>query len=100
MIPCPYKYYIGIECLGCGIQRSFWSLLDLEIYKSFMYFPGLIPLIIFLILELLLLLNIKNFSDRNWSRFFGITALTIQMLTYLLRMLDILPWTCEIDHIC
>ena len=100
MIPCPYKYYLGIECLGCGIQRSFWSLVDLNIIDSIKYFPGLIPLLIFLILELLILFKFKYFQNRTWSKYFGLGAIIIQVVTYTLRLLDIIPWTCEIDHIC
>jgi len=100
MIPCPYKYYFDVECLGCGIQRSFWSFVDFNFIDSFKYFPALIPLAIFLILEILVLFKIKYFQDRAWSKYFGIGALIIQVVTYVLRILDVVPWTCEIDHIC
>ncbi len=47
---CIYKGYLGIQCPGCGMQRSFSALLRGEIKESFMLFPALIPLMFTLIL--------------------------------------------------
>src|SRR5438105_3347576 len=54
-MPCLYKKLIGIDCPGCGIQRSFVKLLSGDIYESFMIYPALVPLLftlLFLILHL------------------------------------------------
>ncbi len=82
------------------MQRSFWSLVEFNFIDSFKYFPALIPLGIYLILEILMLFKIQFFMHKSWSKYFGIGALIIQVITYILRMLDIIPWTCELDHIC
>ena len=34
MIPCFSKKYLGIECPGCGLQRSFIALLKGNIVES------------------------------------------------------------------
>lgn len=52
---CMYKKILGIECPGCGMQRSFIALLKGDFWVSLQLFPALIPLIlmfIFLVLHL------------------------------------------------
>lgn len=41
MLPCPTKKFLGIECFGCGMQRSLALLLDGEFYKAFQMFPAI-----------------------------------------------------------
>lgn len=53
MITCSWKKTVGIDCPGCGFQRSFWDLLQGEFYDSIMLFPATIPLIATIILLLL-----------------------------------------------
>ena len=53
---CFYKKYLGVECPGCGMQRSFIALLKGEIAESFVLFPALLPtvtLILYLVLHLI-----------------------------------------------
>ena len=47
---CPFKEYYGIDCLGCGAQRSVILLLKGDFTESFITYPGLIPIIILIIL--------------------------------------------------
>lgn len=61
MLPCPWKEYLGIECLGCGMQRAFVELLKGNIIESVQYYPALIPIILmFLFLPLHLKFNFKK----------------------------------------
>lgn len=56
MASCFYKKYFGIECPGCGIQRSFIYLLKGDLVHSLKIFPALIPTVfmfIFLILHII-----------------------------------------------
>jgi hypothetical protein len=41
---CPWKKHFGIECLGCGMQRSFIELLRGNIFESIKLYPALIPM--------------------------------------------------------
>ncbi len=55
MFSCPYKKHIGIECLGCGMQRALIELLKGNIIESIILYPALIPtiaLFLFLILHI------------------------------------------------
>ena len=42
-IPCFFKHYFGIECPGCGFQRSLWALLQGDLAESLRLYPALIP---------------------------------------------------------
>ena len=58
MAPCFYKKFLGVECPGCGMQRSIIALLKGDFYESFMLYPAL-PLIIILIVLLIVHLIFK-----------------------------------------
>ena len=56
LLPCPIKHFFGIECPGCGMQRSIIELLKGNILDSIMLYPPLIPMII---LFAILIINLK-----------------------------------------
>lgn len=41
MIPCLNKHLFGIECFGCGTQRSFLFLLKGDFVSAFHMFPAI-----------------------------------------------------------
>jgi hypothetical protein len=47
LIPCPFKYFTGIDCPGCGFQRSIVALIQGDLHKSFSLYPPAIPLLLF-----------------------------------------------------
>jgi len=55
MLPCLSKKYFGMECPGCGMQRSFIELLKGNFQESFLLYPPLLPvlaMVIFLFIQL------------------------------------------------
>lgn len=96
MIPCPYKYFFGIECIGCGLQRSIFSIYNFELIQSIRFFPGLIPLILFLILEIFYFFGFKSKKMKLFIFIFGISAFIIQLTSYILKWFGLMPWTSEI----
>ncbi|WP_295830552.1 DUF2752 domain-containing protein [uncultured Winogradskyella sp.] len=55
MLPCMWKKNFGIDCLGCGMQRSFNFLLQGEFIAALHMYPAIYTLIImfaYLILHL------------------------------------------------
>jgi len=48
MLPCFTKKIIGMDCPGCGIQRSISLLFQGDIVNSFLMYPALIPIIFLL----------------------------------------------------
>jgi hypothetical protein len=47
LLPCPFKYVTGLDCPGCGFQRSVLALLQGDLHKSFLLYPAAIPLLLF-----------------------------------------------------
>jgi hypothetical protein len=47
LLPCPFKYFTGIDCPGCGFQRAALALLQGNLQQSFHLYPPAIPLILF-----------------------------------------------------
>ncbi|WP_407479578.1 DUF2752 domain-containing protein [Elizabethkingia miricola] len=44
-LQCVIKENTGVDCPGCGLQRSVEYLLNGEVMKSLQIYPGLIPLV-------------------------------------------------------
>ncbi|WP_084163697.1 DUF2752 domain-containing protein [Olivibacter sitiensis] len=59
LLPCPFKYFTGHDCPGCGLQRSLLFLLKGDLANSFRLYPATIPLLLLAIFYLL----------RNWLKF-------------------------------
>ncbi len=52
MLPCLNKTIFGVECPGCGIQRSVMLLLDGNFIEAFKMYPAIytmVPLFAFLL---------------------------------------------------
>ena len=45
MLPCFNKQILGIECLGCGLQRSILLLLKGDFIAAFFMYPAIYPII-------------------------------------------------------
>jgi hypothetical protein len=85
MLPCLNKKLFGVECFGCGFQRSFFHLIKGEFTEAFLLYPAIYTLIIFL---LFVLLNLK-FKFKN-ARKIILTLATINILiiviSYIIKM--------------
>lgn len=49
LLSCQWKDTLGVECLGCGLQRSFIYLLKGEFIGAFYVYPAIYSLIVMLI---------------------------------------------------
>jgi hypothetical protein len=89
LLACPFKYITGIDCPGCGLQRSFIELLEGNIRESFFLYPALFPLIIttlFLVFHL-------NFRIPNGSRIMMglfIVTTSVIVISYILKQVQFL----------
>lgn len=60
-LPCFYKKISGIDCPGCGMQRSFIRLIEGDFMGSIQLYPALLPLIfVFVFLGMHLGFKFKN----------------------------------------
>ena len=81
---CSIKEATGIDCLGCGMQRSIICLLRGDLYGSIRYYPPLLFLISYIVVVILYLTNLLQvFSDR--IRHMTYALLTIVVLSYILK---------------
>jgi len=55
LIPCPFKKLTGIDCPGCGFQRSIIALLQGDVMQSLTYYPATL-----LLLSILLYMALNN----------------------------------------
>ncbi len=61
ILSCPTKQLIDINCLGCGLQRSFVFLLKGDLTASFYMYPALVPMILMIgYLIIHILFKLKN----------------------------------------
>ena len=85
MLPCGYKAIFGIDCPGCGFQRSCIALLKGHFSESFFLYPATIPILItgiFLIFE-----NKFHLSHSKLVKTtLYISVLTIIFVSYTIKM--------------
>ncbi|MFD2891255.1 DUF2752 domain-containing protein [Flavobacterium chuncheonense] len=85
MLPCLNKKLFGIECPGCGTQRSIILLLEGDFIGAFKMFPAIYTLLLLLVLITL------HFTDksRNYTKaIIGIAILNaiITIIAYVIKM--------------
>jgi len=84
MMTCPSKAVFGMECPGCGMQRSFLLLLDGKVGESIQMYPALIPIMLTLIYLVLHLRYRFKHGARNLMWMHGINA-TIILVNYVAK---------------
>lgn len=89
MLECTIKSGTGVECPGCGMQRSFIALLKGDLIGSLQYNPALIPaLILFLFTALHLIFNFKNGGKiLVWGYVFTVA---VMMINYILKLCGVI----------
>ena len=83
---CFYKQNFGVECPGCGMQRSLIELLKGNFYESLVFYPALIPTV-FLVLFLILHLVFKFRNGANILKIMFIVNTSIVVLSYIYKLL-------------
>ena len=86
LLSCSYKKYLGVECPGCGMQRSFIELLKGNFYESLVLYPALMPTL-FLIIYLIIHLIFKFKNGALILKIVFILNATIMVLNYIYKLL-------------
>ena len=63
LLPCLNKQILGLECPGCGLQRSVLLLFEGEFAAAFFMYPAIYPMILllsFLLLDQLFKIKYAN----------------------------------------
>jgi len=85
MLPCMNKKLFGVECPGCGMQRSAALLFKGEFAEAFFMYPGIYPLL-FLLLFILTSFVVDIRFERQIKIGLGIlTGITI-ITSYIIKM--------------
>lgn len=85
MLACPYKKYFGIDCFGCGMQRSLGALLKGNLIESFYFYPALLPMI-FMFLFLIAHLIFKFKNGGTWLKYNFIFVVAIVVLNFIAKL--------------
>ena len=64
MLPCLNKQFFGVDCMGCGMQRSISLLLHGEFVEAFKMYPAIYTLILLFALIVLNMFKKFNFSHK------------------------------------
>ncbi len=78
-MPCQWKSLTGIDCFGCGMQRSIIELLKGNIWESIQAFPALIPLIV----SIFLLIVHLSFNFKRTLLYFKISIIFTFVLMFI-----------------
>jgi hypothetical protein len=86
MPACFYHKYLGIDCPGCGFQRSLIYLLKGDIVASLKMFPALIPILIMLF-YLVFHLIFKFKKGHKVLLYLFITSASLIVINYIFKIL-------------
>ena len=89
LFTCFFKSHLGIECPGCGMQRSLISLLKGDLIESLQYHAALVPFILTILL-LLIQLKIKHVNGGKWVMWAFILTSVITVVQYIARQIILL----------
>jgi hypothetical protein len=84
-LPCFYKHYFGLDCLGCGMQTAFILLLKGKYLESMRTYPALLPTF-FLILFLILHLIFKFKKGAAILKLTFIITVSIMVISYVVHL--------------
>ena len=85
LIPCLNKKLFGVECLGCGFQRSFLHLIRGEFAEAFHLYPAIYTLVVFLIF-IIMHLKFKYKNGKKIIRILAIINIIVIVISYIIKM--------------
>ncbi len=91
MLTCFSKYYFGIECPGCGVQRSFICLIRGDFMDSLALYPALLPFILFSVVGTLSLFKNIHINSK-WIVGLALGTTIIMLGHYVLKVTGNAPW--------
>lgn len=85
MLPCLSKTFFGIECLGCGFQRSFLFLINGDFIAAFKMYPAIFTLL-GLFLFILINFRMKFKQSKKIISSLAYLNLSIMVVNYLIKI--------------
>ncbi|SFW13007.1 Protein of unknown function [Sinomicrobium oceani] len=85
LLPCPFKWFTGIDCPGCGFQRSFLALLQGDLVRSLELYPATIPFLLLCVIALRYVVSTPGKKSVVLRTTFFLTG-GIMMVSYAVKM--------------
>jgi len=85
MLPCANKWLFGIDCPGCGLQRSLALLIEGEFGRAWHMFPPIYSMLLFCFFLGLHLID----KSRNYQKIVIATAIlngAIMIISYIYKI--------------
>lgn len=86
LLPCFYKQLTGIDCPGCGMQRSFIELLKGDFFASLSVYPAL-PFVFFTLIFTAVHLWFKFKNGAAVIKYSFIVTTSVVMVSYIIRLI-------------
>lgn len=86
LLPCPTKYFFGVECPGCGMQRAIIELLRGNLVESIKLYPPLIPMLLMLVV-LIINLKVNSVVWQKVLKIFFIANVAIILINYIFKFI-------------
>ncbi len=85
MLPCMFKEFFGMDCIGCGFQRALDLLLHGEFINAFYMFPAIYSTLFFFASGAYYLV-FPNPKNSKIVVFFAISNAIIMIASYVYKM--------------
>ena len=90
-IGCPFRFFLGIPCPGCGITRALFSFVTGHIHEAFHYHPLFLVMPVFALL--MMLKNGDVFKNKKLNFVFVSFFVCLIFGVYIFRMIAFFPDT-------
>jgi len=87
MLPCMNKSLFGVDCIGCGTQRSILLLINGEFIKAFYQFPAIYTTLLLFVFIGLHVINKKRDFQKIIIGLAIINAL-IMIISYIYKIIN------------
>lgn len=87
---CPLQRFCGIPCPGCNMTTALYYVLHFDFNTAFYYHPLVFVLLFSVLIELLLYIRYRNFTN-VYSKLIFYVFIGLLILVYGYRMLTIFP---------
>jgi hypothetical protein len=84
LFTCPNKYFFGLDCPGCGMQRSLLEIFRGNVFDSILLYPGLIPMM-FTMVMLIVHLRFKLNNGARLLQYSYITSASVVMVSFFIK---------------
>jgi hypothetical protein len=90
MLKCTFKSTTGLDCPGCGLQRAFLALLEGDLLACFLYWPGLLPILMAITLTILSAITKRSVFMSVAHKLYILTGVLV-VGNWILKLIGVIP---------